>query len=121
MASRGVNKVGKTEPADENGRSQARKARFAQTARPSAQEGLTATNSRHKEIRALISVMAPKRAVSYIKSFELPADEESSLIECDVHNLSCIQTAQALNMSAEQVKRARQRAFRKIADQLNHE
>lgn len=65
--------------------------------------------------------MAPKRAIHYIKSFELPVDEQNSLIECDVHNLSCIQAAQALNMSPEQLKRARQRAFRKIADQIIHE
>lgn len=32
--------------------------------------------------------MAPKRAVAYILSFELPADEAACLIECDVRRKS---------------------------------
>lgn len=119
--SRGINKVGKPKTADENGRSQASQTRHAEAAFPQTQERLTATNSQHKEIRALISVMAPKRAVSYIKSFGLPTDEENCLIECDVRDLSCIQAAQSLSMSPEQIKRARQRAFRKIADACRDE
>lgn len=78
-------------------------------------------DSQHKAIRALLSSMAPKRAISYIQAFELPEDETNCLIECDVRGLSCIHTADKLHMSIEQVKRARKRAFSKIADQLNHE
>ena len=40
--------------------------------------------------------MAPKRAVAYILSFELPADEAACIIECDVRRLSFAQVCDAL-------------------------
>lgn len=78
-------------------------------------------NSRHKTIRAMISVMCPERAIDYIKAFDLPDDEEKCLIEREVRRRSCIQIAQKFNMSEEQVKRARQRAFVKMADKLDYD
>lgn len=41
-------------------------------------------DTQHREIRAQLSAMAPRRAIAYIRSFDLPPDEAASLIECDV-------------------------------------
>lgn len=67
----------------------------------------------------MLSSMSPKRAVGYIKAFGLQADEETTLIECDVHGKSCVQVGQLLHVSPETVKRYRQKAYRKIADEIN--
>lgn len=78
-------------------------------------------DSKHKAIRALLSTMAPKRALSYIRSFDLPEEEERYLIERDVRGKSYAQISLEFHISPESIKRRRQRAYRKIADQLNHE
>lgn len=71
-------------------------------------------------IRRELRTMAPKRATEYIRSFELPENEENSLILCDVKGKSRTQAANELNVSEEVIKRNRARAFSKILDQLNH-
>nr|DAR54859.1 MAG TPA: ECF sigma factor [Caudoviricetes sp.] len=73
-------------------------------------------NSQHKRIRAELSAMAPRRAVEYILSFELPQDEAACLIECDVRRKSYAQVCEALHLSPEAVNRCRRRAYQKIAD-----
>ena len=73
-------------------------------------------NEQHRAIRALLTTMSPKRAVGYIKSFELPGDEEAVLIECDVRRKSCVQVADMLHMSVDGVAKIRRRAYRKIVD-----
>ena len=45
--------------------------------------------------------MAPRRAISYIRSFDLPPDEAASLIECDVRGRSCVQAAELLHLSVD--------------------
>lgn len=77
-------------------------------------------NSERRAIRALLSTMAPKRAIGYIQSFELPYEEEACLIECDVRKKSYVQISELLHLSPEAVKNRRRRAFDKIVDQLNH-
>lgn len=57
--------------------------------------------------------MAPKRAVAYILSFELPADEAACIIECDVRRKSYAQVCEALHLSPEAVNRCRRRAYKK--------
>lgn len=59
--------------------------------------------------------MAPKRAVAYILSFELPNDEAACIIECDVRQKSCVQVAMERSLSVDAVKKYRQRAYHKIA------
>lgn len=76
-------------------------------------------NSQHRAIRALLSSMSPRRAVSYIQSFQLRQDEEAVLIECDVRGLSYVQAADKLHLTPEVIKRRRQRAYSKIADEIN--
>lgn len=76
-------------------------------------------NSQHRAIRALLSSMSPRRAVDYIQSFQLRPDEESVLIECDVRGLSYVQAADKLHLTPEVIKRRRQRAYSKIADEIN--
>ena len=73
-------------------------------------------DSQHKRIRAELSAMAPKRAVAYILSFELPADEAACIIECDVRQKSCVQVADMLHVSIDGLAKMRRRAYAKIAD-----
>lgn len=75
-------------------------------------------NERHRAIRTLLTTTSPKRAIEYIKAFELPEDEETALIECDVRRKSCVQVAELLHIAPDTVKRYRQRAYRKIASEI---
>nr|DAH26572.1 MAG TPA: ECF sigma factor [Caudoviricetes sp.] len=74
-------------------------------------------NSQHKRIRAELSAMAPRRAVEYILSFELPQDEAACIIECDVRRKSCVQVAMERHISTDSVKKYRRRAYNKIAQE----
>lgn len=76
--------------------------------------------ARHREIRAEIGKMSPRRARAYILGFELPPYEAICLIECDVKGKSCVQVAEQLHVSPEFVKKTRRRAFAKIADEINN-
>lgn len=73
-------------------------------------------DTQHREIRAQLSAMAPRRAIAYIRSFDLPPDEAASLIECDVRGRSCVQAAELLHLSVDGLAKLRRRAYRKIAD-----
>lgn len=77
-------------------------------------------NSKHRAIRSLLSSMSPRRAIAYIQAFELPEEEELFLIECDVRGLSYVQAADKHATTPEVIKRRRQRAYSKIADEINH-
>lgn len=77
-------------------------------------------DQQHRAIRACISGMAPRRAVEYIRSFELPDEEAACLIECDVRRRSYVQTAERLHISPETIKKRRRRAYKKMADELNN-
>lgn len=61
--------------------------------------------------------MAPRRAVEYILSFELPQDEAACIIECDVRRKSCVQVAMERHISTDSVKKYRRRAYNKIAQE----
>ena len=76
-------------------------------------------DTQHKAIRAQLSSMAPRRAVAYIRSFELPPDEMACLVECDVRGRSCVQVAQMLHLSVDGLAKLRRKAYRKIADGQN--
>ena len=73
-------------------------------------------DKQHRAIRAQLSSMAPKRAVAYILSFELPADEMACLIECDVRRKSCVQVADMLHVSVDGLAKIKRRAYTKIAN-----
>lgn len=64
--------------------------------------------------------MAPKRAIAYIKAFELPQSEEAALIECDVRQKTIVQASFDLHICADEVKRRKRKAYAKIADAINH-
>jgi DNA-directed RNA polymerase specialized sigma24 family protein len=74
-------------------------------------------DSQHKAMRAQLSSMAPKRAIAYILSFELPEDEAACIIECDVRGKSCVQVAFERHISTDSVKKYRRRAYNKIAQE----
>ena len=73
-------------------------------------------DKQHRAIRAQLSSMAPRRAVAYIRSFELPPDEMACLVECDVRGRSCVQAAKLLHLSVDGLAKLRRRAYHKIAD-----
>jgi DNA-directed RNA polymerase specialized sigma24 family protein len=54
-------------------------------------------------------------AIRYIKSFDLPPDEEYCLIECEVRKRSRLEVASALPSSVETVDHRRHSAFGKLA------
>lgn len=47
----------------------------------------------NREIRALLSSMAPARAAQAVRLVGLPPDEETAVLAVDVHGQSCLQTA----------------------------
>ena len=75
-------------------------------------------NTRHKEIRALLSSMSPKRAEQAVRLVDLPPDEETAVLAVDVHGQSCLQTAERLHVSVDTVKRLRRSAYRKLQDEI---
>ena len=74
-------------------------------------------DKQHRAIRAQLSSMAPKRAIAYILSFELPGDEAACIIECDVRGKSCVQVAFERHISTDTVKKYRRRAYNKITQE----
>lgn len=79
-------------------------------------------NSQHRAIRALLRSMAPNRAIEYIKSFNLPEEEECCLIECDVKRryYSDLVTDKKKPFSPEVIKKRKKSAYAHISDQLNN-
>jgi DNA-directed RNA polymerase specialized sigma24 family protein len=78
-------------------------------------------NQQHREIRAMLKCMAPKRAIAWIQSFELPQEEAQCIAECDVRGRSCVEQAFRMNVSVDGVKRRRRTAYKKMADGLRAE
>lgn len=76
-------------------------------------------NSQHRAIRALLQSMAPHRAIDYIRSFGLPEQEETVLIECDVRRRTYASLYSA-GYSEKVIKDAKRRAYAKIADAINN-
>lgn len=72
----------------------------------------------HREIRALLSSMAPARAVQAVRLVGLPPDEGTAVLAVDVHGKSCLQTAERLHVSVDTVKRLRRSAYRKLQDEI---
>lgn len=75
-------------------------------------------NTRHREIRALLSSMSPARAEQAVRLVGLPADEETAVLAVDVHGQSCIQTADRLHVSVDGLAKIRRRAYAKLADDM---
>lgn len=75
-------------------------------------------NTQHREIRALLSSMSPKRAEQAVRLVGLPADEETAVLAVDVHGQSCVQTADRLHVSVDGLAKIRRRAYAKIADDM---
>lgn len=73
-------------------------------------------DDRTRAVRGMLRGMAPSASIPYIKSFQLPEEEELALIECDARGRSVQQVAMALHVSYETVKRRRRSALRKISN-----
>lgn len=69
----------------------------------------------------MITSMSPKRAMDYISAFELPTDEEASIVLRDVRGLSYQQISAICHASQETIKKRRYKAFSKIADAIEYE
>lgn len=72
----------------------------------------------NREIRALLSSMAPARAAQAVRLVGLPPDEETAVLAVDVHGQSCLQAAERLHVSVDTVKRLRRSAYRKLQDEI---
>ena len=72
----------------------------------------------NREIRALLSSMAPARAAQAVRLVGRPPDEETAVLAVDVHGQSCLQTAERLHVSVDTVKRLRRSAYRKLQDEI---
>lgn len=72
----------------------------------------------NREIRALLSSMAPARAAQAVRLVGLPPGEETAVLAVDVHGQSCLQTAERLHVSVDTVKRLRRSAYRKLQDEI---
>ena len=72
----------------------------------------------HREIRALLSSMCPRRAEEAVRRVGLPPDEETAVLAVDVHGQSCLQTAALLHVSVDGLAKIRRRAYAKIADEI---
>ena len=72
----------------------------------------------NREIRALLSSMAPARAAQAVRLVGLPPDEETAVLAVDVHGQSCLQTAERLHVSVDTVKRLRRSAYQKLQDEI---
>lgn len=72
----------------------------------------------HREIRALLSGMAPRRATEAVRAAGLPPDEETCIVEVDVLGRSCLQTATRLNISVDGLYKLRRRAYAHLADDI---
>lgn len=75
-------------------------------------------NTQHREIRALLSSVSPKRAEQAVRLVNLPPDEETAVLAVDVHGQSCLQVADRLHVSVDTVKRLRRSAYRKLQDEI---
>lgn len=75
-------------------------------------------DQRHREIRALLSSMAPRRAEQAIRLVGLPPDEEAAILAVDVRGLSCVQVASRLHVSVDGLAKMRRRAYAKMADEI---
>ena len=71
----------------------------------------------NREIRALLSSMAPARAAQAVRLVGLPPDEETAVLAVDVHGQSCLQAA-LLHVSVDGLAKIRRRAYAKIADDI---
>lgn len=72
----------------------------------------------NREIRALLSSMAPARAAQAVRLVGLPPDEETAVLAVDVHGQSRLQAAALLHVSVDTVKRLRRSAYRKLQDEI---
>lgn len=83
-----------------------------------AKWGCTANHnmdSASKAIRGKIMKMPPKEAIQFVKSFELPEDEELFIIEHDIRKKSIVFLSTQNAVSIETVCRRRRDGYLKMA------
>ncbi len=69
----------------------------------------------------MLTSMSPKRATDYVSAFELPADEEASILLHDVRGLSYQQISEICHACPETIKARRRKAYSKIVDAIEYE
>ncbi|MFR8529951.1 MAG: hypothetical protein ACLVDB_01795 [Anaeromassilibacillus sp.] len=75
-------------------------------------------NSQYRTIRALLSSMAPNKAIEAVRRVNLPEREEQCVIDIDICKKSCVQTAEHLHVSVDGLAKIRRKAYAKIADDI---
>lgn len=71
-------------------------------------------NKHTNAVRTMLRELPPSVSVPLIKSYDLPADEEISVIMVDCYRKDITRVADMLFVSVETVKRRRKSAFVKI-------
>lgn len=72
-------------------------------------------DDRTMAVRHMLRSMCPAASIPYIQTFQLPAEEELVLIECDARGKSVQQVAQAMSLSPETVWRRHRAGLLKIS------
>lgn len=75
-------------------------------------------DAQHRQIRALLSSMCPRRAEEAVRLAGLPPDEETAVLAVDVRGQSCLQVAELLHVSVDGLAKIRRRAYAKLADEI---
>ena len=75
-------------------------------------------DAQHRQIRALLSSMCPRRAEEAVRLAGLPPDEETAVLAVDVQGQSCLQAAARLHVSVDGLAKIRRRAYAKLADDI---
>lgn len=75
-------------------------------------------DKRTKQVRDILRSMAPVDALEWLKHFQLPREQEISIIEHECRDRSLQQIAEDLSVTADTVKTYRARALLRIANSL---
>lgn len=76
-------------------------------------------NAMRKALKHAVKRMGTREAKAWIKTFELPEEEESAIIMCDVEGLSLVQASLKSNHSPEVISRYKGLAYDRISREID--
>ena len=71
-----------------------------------------------RRLRSAIRKLPTRNAAAFVAAFHLPESEELAVLLIDVERLSAVQTAEAMNVSPETVKRRRAAAYARMVTEI---
>lgn len=72
----------------------------------------------HRELRRKIRSMPTKDAAALVAAFRLPDEEDAAVVLMDIRKLSTIQTADAMGVSVDTVKKRRATAYARMIQEI---